>query len=81
MIKWKITDLNGQRDVKLTILPGLFINGEPIKNGKILVYCENKKSKIKWIYNNDLCPVKNIEFELKNMIKIINICHIKDLII
>ena len=49
-----ITDLNGQRDVNLTILPGLFINGEPIKNGKILVYCENKNPKIKCIYNNNL---------------------------
>ena len=70
-----ITDLNGQRDVKLTILPGLFINNEPIKNGKILVYCENKQSKMKYIYNNNLFPVKNREFELKNMIKIINIIN------
>lgn len=41
-----ITDLNGGRNVKATILPGLFVNSEPINNGKILVYCENQKSQI-----------------------------------
>lgn len=43
-----ITDLNGLRNVKAIILPGLFVNSELIYNGKILVYCENKRSQIKF---------------------------------
>ena len=37
-----ITKLSSRRIVKCTILPLLFVNDEVIKNGKILVFCENK---------------------------------------
>ena len=41
-----ITDLNGERFVIFSVLPGLFVNESNIECGKILVFCDkNKNSK------------------------------------
>lgn len=76
------TDLCGRRKVKFTILPGLFVNEGAIKNGKILVFCENKDFKIN---NNPIFKnIPKVELKIEGTFKIEDIkknitCEIKSL--
>ena len=66
-----INDKKYGRYVKCTILPGLFVNKEIIKNGKILVYCKTSKIDKDDFpkFNN---PIKK-DLNIKNTIKTANI--------
>ena len=63
-----ITDLNGERFVIFSVLPGLFVNELNIPNGKILVFCDKNNFTIAKVVIN--YNVKDNKYRIKiNKIK------------
>ena len=68
-----ITDLNGERFVMFSVLPGLFVKDSNIKDGKILVFCDKNLENSKTKYKIDFQNIKKYELYLKNTITKVNI--------
>ena len=79
-----ITDLNGERFVIFSVLPGLFVNESNIECGKILVFCDKNKNLKTNILNKYKLDLKDtiakvdINYKVKNIAKVDINYNVKD---
>ena len=74
-----ITDLNGERFVIFSVLPGLFYNELNIECGKILVFCDKNKNLKTNILNKYKLDLKDtINYKVKNIAKVDINYNVKD---
>ena len=79
-----ITDLNGERFVIFSVLPGLFVNESNTERGKILVFCDKNKNLKTNILNKYKLDLKDtiakvdINYKVKNIAKVDINYNVKD---